>query len=141
MDAPQDIKELWRNIEVTKLDDSNLKFTIPEPFAPFMDYLSFGVVPKHVLEGVPAGSLENADFNINPIGSGPYKFDHLLLNQGQITGVVLTSFEDYYGKEPYIPQVVLRYFPTSALALDAYEQGEVLGVSRPRNRLSSPTPR
>jgi len=127
---PQDIKDLWNKVQVTKLSDTTLKFTIPEPFAPFMDYLSFGVVPKHILEGVPAGSLANTDFNINPIGSGPYQFDHLLLNQGQITGVVLTSFEGYYGKVPYIPQVVLRYFPTSALALDAYEQGEVLGVSR-----------
>ena len=32
---PQDIKDLWTNVEVTKLDDRNLKFTIPEPFAPF----------------------------------------------------------------------------------------------------------
>ena len=48
----------------------------------------------------------------------------------KITGVVLTSFEDFYGKEPFIPQIVFRYFPTSAAALDAYEQGEVLGISR-----------
>jgi len=127
---PQDIKELWRNVEVTRLNENNLKFTIPEPFAPFLDYLTFGVLPKHILEGTPPENLVTAEFNINPIGSGPYKFDHLILDQGQITGVVLTSFEDYYGKEPFIPQVVFRYFPSSAAALDAYEQGEVLGISR-----------
>ena len=127
---PQDIKELWNKVEVRKLDDKTLKFTIPEPFAPFLDYLTFGVLPKHVLEGVPPDGLVTAEFNINPIGSGPYKFDHLILDQGQITGVVLTSFEDYYSKPPFIPQVVFRYFPSSAAALDAYEQGEVLGISR-----------
>jgi len=127
---PQDIKELWRNVEVTRLNENNLKFTIPEPFAPFLDYLTFGVLPKHILEGTPPENLVTAEFNINPIGSGPYKFDHLILDQGQITGVVLTSFEDYYGKVPFIPQVVFRYFPSSAAALDAYKQGEVLGVSR-----------
>jgi peptide/nickel transport system substrate-binding protein len=127
---PQDIKDLWTKVEVTRLNDLNLKFTIPEPYAPFLDYLTFGVLPKHLLEGVPPEGLATTDFNINPIGSGPYQFDHLLLNQGQITGVVLTSFADYYGKEPFIPQVVFRYFPSSAAALDAYEQGEVLGVSR-----------
>jgi peptide/nickel transport system substrate-binding protein len=74
--------------------------------------------------------LATAEFNINPIGSGPYQFDQLTLNQGQITGVVLKSFENYYGKKPFIPQVVFRYFPSSAAALDAYEQGEVLGISR-----------
>lgn len=127
---PQDIKELWTKVEVTRLDETNLKFTIPEPFAPFLDYLTFGVLPKHVLAGVPPEGLVTTEFNIDPIGSGPYQFDHLLLNQGQITGVVLTSFEDYYGKPPFISQVVFRYFPSSAAALDAYEQGEVLGISR-----------
>lgn len=130
---PQDIKELWTKVEIRKLDDKTLKFTIPEPFAPFLDYLTFGMLPKHLLENVPAEGLVTADFNINPIGSGPYKFDHLILNQGKITGVVLTSFENYYGKVPYIPQVVFRYFPSSASALDAYEQGEILAVSRITN--------
>lgn len=127
---PQDVKDLWSKVEVTKLNEHNLKFTIPEPFAPFMDYLSFGVLPKHLLEGVPPDGLATTDFNINPIGSGPYKFDHLILDGGQITGVVLTSFDDYYAKKPFIPQVVFRYFPSSAAALDAYEQGDVLGISR-----------
>jgi len=127
---PQDIKELWNKVEVNRLNDNNLKFTIPEPFAPFLDYLTFGLLPKHVLEGVPADDLATSDFNINPIGSGPYQFDHLILNRGQITGVVLTSFDSYYGKKPFIPQVVFNYFPSSAAALDAYEQGEVLAVSR-----------
>ena len=116
---PQDIKDLWNRVEVSKLNDQNLKFTIPEPFAPFLDYLTFGVLPMHLLEGVPPEGLANTDFNINPVGSGPYKFDHLLLDEGQITGVVLTSFDNYYGKPPFIPQVVFRYYPTSANALDA----------------------
>jgi peptide/nickel transport system substrate-binding protein len=127
---PQDIKELWRNVEVAKLNDNNLKFTIPEPFAPFLDYLTFGVLPKHILEGMPPEELVTTEFNIAPVGSGPYQFDHLILEQGQITGVVLTSFENYYGKKPFVPQVVFRYFPSSAAALDAYQQGDVLGISR-----------
>jgi peptide/nickel transport system substrate-binding protein len=127
---PQDIKELWRNVEVTKLNDTNLKFTIPEPFAPFLDYLTFGVLPKHVLEGVPPEGLDTAEFNLAPVGSGPYKFDHLILEGGQISGVVLTSFDNFYAKKPFVPQVVFRYFPSSAVALDAYEQGDVLGISR-----------
>jgi peptide/nickel transport system substrate-binding protein len=95
-----------------------------------MDYLSFGVLPQHILESIPPEELATAEFNINPIGSGPYKFDHLILESGQITGVVLTATQNYYGKQPFIPQVVFRYYPTSVAALDAYEQGDVLGISR-----------
>ena len=127
---PQDVKELWSKIEVTRLNDKNLKFTLPEPFVPFMDYLTFGILPKHLLESVPEDQMANADFNINPIGSGPYKFDRLLVEDGQITGVVLGVNPNYYCKPPFIEQVVFRYYPASADAMDAYRQGDVLAVSQ-----------
>ena len=127
---PQDIKDLWSNIEITRLNDKNLKFTLPEPFVPFMDYLTLGVLPKHLLEAVPPDQMATADFNINPIGSGPYRFDQLLVDDGQIAGVVLSVFDQYYGTAPFIEQVVFRYYPTSADAMDAYQQGDVLAVSQ-----------
>jgi peptide/nickel transport system substrate-binding protein len=112
------------------LNDKNLKFTLPEPYVPFIDYLTFGILPKHLLESVSADQMPDANFNINPIGSGPYKFDHLIVDNSQITGVVLTASENYYDRLPFIEQVVFRYYPTSADALDAYQQGDVLGVSQ-----------
>lgn len=127
---PQDVRDLWAKIEVTKLNEKTLKFTLPEPFVPFMDYLTFGVLPKHLLGSVTPDQMANAEFNIAPVGSGPYRFDHLLVDDGQITGVVLTLSTTYYGPAPFIEQVVFRYYPTSADALDAYQQGDVLSVSQ-----------
>ncbi len=127
---PQDVKDLWTQIEVKKLDDKTLQFKLPEPFAPFLDYATFGVLPKHLLESVPADQLASADFNLNPVGSGPYKFDRVMTSGGQITGVALAVNEDYYLPKAFIEQVVFRYFPNSAAAFDAYQQGEVLGVSQ-----------
>jgi len=127
---PQDVKDLWSKIEVTKLNDKNLKFTLPEPFVPFMDYLTFGVLPKHLLGSTPPDQMADAQFNISPVGTGPYKFDQLLVDDGQITGVVLSLSPTYYGNDPFIEQVVFRYYPTSADALDAYRQGDVFSVSQ-----------
>jgi peptide/nickel transport system substrate-binding protein len=127
---PQDIKDMWGKIKVTKLNDKTIKFELTEPWVPFMDYLTFGVLPKRLLEKIPPEQMATADFDINPVGSGPYKFDHLLVDNGQITGVVLTVFQNYYATAPFIEQVVFRYYPTSAEALDAYKQGDVLSVSQ-----------
>jgi peptide/nickel transport system substrate-binding protein len=127
---PQDIKDLWTQIQVKKLDDHTLQLKLPEPFAPFLDYATFGILPKHLLESVPADQIANAPFNLQPVGTGPYKFDHLLTSGGQITGVALTVNEEYYLPRPYIEQLVFRFYPNSAAALDAYKQGEVLGISR-----------
>ena len=126
---PQDVKDLWGQIEVKRLNDKNLKFTLPEPFAPFLDYATFGILPKHLLESTPPGQLANAPFNINPVGTGPYKFDHLLVDAGRIVGVVLTVNDKYYGDKPYIQQVVFRYYADPGAAYEAFQEGEVLGVS------------
>jgi peptide/nickel transport system substrate-binding protein len=127
---PQDIKDLWSEVEVKRLNDQNIKFTLPEPYAPFLDYVTFGVLPKHLLDSVAPEQLSSADFNLQPVGTGPYKLDHLIVEGGEIRGVVLTLNENYYLARPFIPQVVFRYYPDSSSALDAYEQGEVLGVSQ-----------
>lgn len=127
---PQDVKDLWVAIDAKKLNDSTLQFVLPEPFAPFLDYATFGVLPKHLLDSVPVEGIADANFNIQPVGTGPYKFDHLLVDGGRITGVVLTLNDAFYAQKPFIPQLVFRYYPDSASALDAYQQGEVLGVSQ-----------
>lgn len=127
---PQDIKDMWSQIEVKRLDEKTFQFKLPEPFAPFLDYATFGILPKHILESIPADQLPTAEFNLKPIGSGPYKFDRLLTSGGQITGVVLSTNLDYYEHPPYIEQVIFRYYPNSAAAFDAYKRGEVLGISQ-----------
>jgi peptide/nickel transport system substrate-binding protein len=127
---PQDIKDLWGRIQVDKMNDKNLKFTLPEPFVPFLDYLTFGIVPKHLLDSVAPEQMESAEFNLKPIGTGPYKFDRLLVENGKIVGIVLTVFEHFYRSPAFIEQVVFRYYPSSAEALDAYQQGDVFAVSR-----------
>ena len=130
---PQDVKDLWSQVEIKRLDEKTFQIKLPEPFAPFLDYATFGVLPKHLLESVPADQLATAEFNLNPIGSGPYKFDRLLTSGGQITGVVLIPNPDYFIQPPFIEQVVFRYYPNSASEFAAYQQGEVLGVSQLTN--------
>lgn len=127
---PQDIKDLWTQIQVKRLDDKTFQFTLPEPFSPFLDYATFGILPKHLLESIPVDQLPTAEFNLNPVGSGPYRFDELLISGGQITGVILSANQDYYLGPPFVEQVVFRYFPNSATALDAYRRGEVMGISQ-----------
>ena len=135
---PADVRSMWDQVEITRLDDKNIKFTLTEPFVPFLDYLTFGVLPAHLLETVPADQLSSTGFNLAPVGSGPYKFDHLTVESGQITGVVLTVSKNYYGQVSFIDQIVFRYYPSADAALSAYSQGEVLGINQiPANNLAA----
>ena len=127
---PADLREFWKQVEVKPLDQKNLQFILPEAFSPFLDYLTFGVLPKHLLGGVTPADMINAEFNLQPVGSGPYQFDRYLAENGQITGVVLNKFEGYHLNPPFIEQVIMRYYPDAAAGLAAYREGEVQGISR-----------
>jgi peptide/nickel transport system substrate-binding protein len=128
--APDDVKALWKEVEVIALDPKMIQFRLPEPYAPFLDYLSFGVLPKHILDGKTFQDLIDDPFNLKPVGSGPYRLERFAVTDGQITGVVLASFHDYYGQKPFIEQFVIRYFPDAQSAFDAYKNGEVMGISQ-----------
>jgi peptide/nickel transport system substrate-binding protein len=125
---PADIRQFWQQIEVIRLDDKTLQFKLPEPFAPFLDYLTFGVLPAHLLGDLTLAQMVDNPFNLQPVGSGPYRFDHLITENGQITGIVLSGFKDYYGQPPYIDQIAFRYYPSATAAFAAYKAGDIAGI-------------
>jgi peptide/nickel transport system substrate-binding protein len=127
---PDDIRELWDSVEAIPLDEQTLQLRIPEPFSPFLDYLTFGILPEHLLGEILPEEIVDAEFNLNPIGSGPFKFDQYVVEEGQITGLSLVKFDDYYAEPPYIEQVVFQYFPDHQTAQSAYEAGEIDGINQ-----------
>lgn len=131
---PTSLQEFWGQVVVSKISDSGLEFSLPVAFAPFMDYLSFQVLPSHLLGNLFMDALVDHPFNINPVGSGPYRFDSLETDNGVITGVNLTSFEYYYEGRPFIDEIHFRYYGDEKSALDAYQAGEVDGLSKIRNQ-------
>ncbi len=127
---PNDIRAFWKLINARTLDDKTLQFELPEPFSPFLDYLSFGILPKHLLAGLNPEQIINSSFNASPIGCGPFRFSNLDMENGKINRVTLDSFQQYYGKKSFLDQVVFQYYPDSVSALAAFEKGEVMGISQ-----------
>ncbi len=125
---PSDVREFWKQIEIVRLDEKTLQFKLPEPYAPFLDYLTFGVLPSHLLGDLTLAEVIDNSFNLQPIGTGPYRFDHLITTDGQITGVVLSAFKDYYATTAYIDQIALRYYPDATTAYAAYQAGDIAGI-------------
>ncbi|MDH5507117.1 MAG: peptide ABC transporter substrate-binding protein, partial [Anaerolineae bacterium] len=128
--VPADLREFWISIEVQAFDERTLQFRLTEPFAPFLDYLTFGVLPKHILGELSAPELINAEFNLSPVGSGPYEFEQLLIEDENVSGIVLKAFEGYFQKRALIDQVIFRYYDSSTAALDAYRQDQVNGIGQ-----------
>jgi peptide/nickel transport system substrate-binding protein len=59
--------------------------------------------------------------NRAPIGTGPYKFEKW--DSGR--EIVLSRFEDYWGKKPYLDKIVYRIITDATAALAALKAGEI----------------
>ena len=126
--VPDDLREFWSEVDVIPLSNDSIQFKLPEAFSPFPDYLTFGILPEHLLADLTFEQIIDDEFNLNPVGSGPYKFERLIVDGGQITGIVLAANEDYYLDPPYIENIIFRYYPDSYSALEAYQDGMVQGI-------------
>jgi peptide/nickel transport system substrate-binding protein len=67
-------------------------------------------------------------FNLQPVGSGPYRFQELIVENGQIVGIMLAMNPDYYLDGPYIETIIFRFYPDQQAAMLAYQDGVVMGL-------------
>lgn len=67
----------WRDVAVKAIDGRTVEFTLPAVYAPFIDSLTVGILPRHILSSVQDVDLRNAPFNRAPVGSGPFVFRNI----------------------------------------------------------------
>jgi peptide/nickel transport system substrate-binding protein len=77
--SPLRLELVGVNIEI--VDEKTVKFILPEAYFSFPNLLTFGIMPEHIWGGVNPESVTLNDFNLKPIGSGPYKFKSLMRNK------------------------------------------------------------
>ena len=66
---------LISDVEIVDDHTVTLKFAEPNPgwFTPFAAAYYGAVLPQHLLKDVLGAAARNAPFNLNPVGTGPYK--------------------------------------------------------------------
>ncbi|GAP20124.1 ABC transporter substrate-binding protein [Leptolinea tardivitalis] len=124
-----DLQDFWKSVEV-KGSGLNLQFRLKEAFSPFLDYVTFGILPKHLLNGLSGDAFVNSPFNLQPVGTGPFQFERLIVDNGNITGLVLRAYKDYHGQKPNLSQIVFLFYPDSIGALTAYKENRAQGISQ-----------
>ncbi len=126
---PDDLISFWQKIEVRALDTQTVQFVLEEAFAPFLDYLSVGILPRHIWGSMSFSEMAESKMNIQPVGSGPFRLAELIQDGGNITGVRLENNPIYFETKPFLDEIQLIYFQDSVLAFQAYQQGVVDGIS------------
>lgn len=120
----------WDGVEIEKVDDKTVSFTLKQAYTPFIYNLTIGILPKHIWKNVSDDEFSFSQFNTLPVGSGPYKVSRVERNSGGIPNFYkLLSFKGGVGKVPFIENLEFKFYPSEASLLEAYSKREVESVS------------
>ncbi len=117
-------------VEAEKIDDYTLRLKLKNIYSPFLGNLTFGILPKHIWENVPAVSFSITENNLNPIGSGPYEFKKMQKDSsGSVKSIELSAFADYYFNKPYLDSIIFEFFKDEDSAIATLNNNEAQGIS------------
>ena len=113
-----------------KVDDYTVKITLSDAFAPFIESLGIGILPEHLWDSIQPENMALADYNLKPIGTGPYKFKSLLKNkQGEIKSLNLERNDKFYAKTAFIENLTFKFHATIEEAIDAMNNKNIEGLA------------
>lgn len=120
----------WSGVIAEALDPRTVRFTLKSPYAPFVQNLTMGILPKHLWQNVSAEEFPFSELNTAPVGSGPFKVRRVSRTPAGIpTSYDLRAFANYALGKPYLSSITLRLYQSESALADALVRGEVEAAS------------
>ena len=120
----------WDGVVVEAVDEQTVRFTLASSYAPFIDNLTTGILPKHLWQTVSNEEFPFSELNTSPIGSGPFKVDSITRTPSGIpSSYELVPFAKYLPQKAYLSHVVLKFYQSEAAVVAALRTGQVEAAS------------
>ncbi|MDD5291195.1 MAG: ABC transporter substrate-binding protein [Patescibacteria group bacterium] len=120
----------FSGVKIEKVDEKTIKFSLTEPYAAFLELLTFGIIPENLWLPISPEAASLAELNLKPIGSGPYKFKSLTKDKnGNIRNYNLIVNNDYYGLKPKLETLTFKFFSSFEEGVSALNENSVNGLS------------
>lgn len=124
------LRSNFDGVRVEKLGEYEMNFVIAEPYVPFIENLTFGILPRHIWQDATNEEFPFSQHNSEPIGAGPYKVAAINRNASGIPqSYVLEPHADYHNGTPNIAHVVLHFYTNEDRLLTAFGEGLIDGFS------------
>ena len=120
----------WDGVRVEKINDRELKFILQRPYAPFLENTTIGILPRHIWVNVSPQEFAFSNFNVQPIGSGPFKLKKISYNASGIPTLYdLRAYNDYTLGRPFINKLLVHFYANEEDLLRAYSSGSISSLS------------
>lgn len=133
-DAKSPLASSWQGISVTAIDPTTVTFKLPSVLGSFPLSMTNGILPKHVLSGLPPGQLRSSVFNTSrPLGSGPFKVEAVevigINPEEREERIALVPNELYHGNNPQLDRFLIRTFREEDQMVKALKKGELTAAA------------
>ncbi|MBI4099152.1 hypothetical protein HY442_01320 [Candidatus Parcubacteria bacterium] len=119
----------WQGVTAEKVDDRTVRFTLNNPYAPFLENTTVGIAPEHVWGGIDPSSVALAEGMLKPVGAGPYQFVRLTkAKDGRIQSYTLRSATRENRPKPYLNEITIKFFDSEPDAITAFNRRDVDGL-------------
>lgn len=116
----------WQGVAVDRLSEDTVRFTLRQPYAPFLENLAVGIIPEHLWKRIPRESAILSDLNLKPVGTGPFQFEKFnRKDDGTILSMTLARNTHYYLSGPYLQNVEFLFYPNENMQRAAYRRNEI----------------
>lgn len=120
----------FQGAEIEKINDFGVKFVLSEPFAPFLESLTVGILPEHIWKDIQPANMMLAEYNTKPIGTGPYQFKSLVKDKnGEIKSYNLTRNKGYYRSPIYVDDISFKFYDSFDSTVEALNNKNIEGMS------------
>jgi len=121
------LSQLWRNVEIFKSHEYEVKFTLKDAFPPFLEYTTIGLLPQHIWHEKTPTQMTFGSLNRIAVGTGPLKMAEI----GTEYDYIRMQPNPYYsGRQPYLSALEFHLYPSPGSLLAAFEANQIDGISQ-----------
>lgn len=123
----------WDGVTASVNEKRQIVFTLSEPYSPFLENTTLGILPKHIWRDFDAEEFTYSAHNTTPVGAGPFTIKHIRRGEtGTPELYTLRAFEHAPAGMPYIETISFIFFPD----MESLAQAEKRGVTDNASALS-----
>jgi len=118
----------WDGVTVAEINEHELTITTAKPYAPFIENLTVGILPRGVWDSIPTEQIPFSQYNTEPIGTNSFYVTEVMRDKTGLINTYKLDAAPHSINQPNINSVVLRFYQNEAAVVEALQAGEIDGT-------------
>lgn len=120
----------WDGIVVKKISDTSVQFVLNEPYAPFLENATLGILPSSIWKDADSEQFPFSQFNTEPIGTGPYKVSRIKRSGSGVPEFYeLKAYGGYALSKPFIDTMTIKFYSNEDALTKGFREGAIEGMN------------